>query len=562
MKKFIKSRLVLQIAIATLAATFATAGIVAAATTIGSSISTGGTLSVTGASTLTGNVTVSGSIADTLTMAAGKGLVLGTSASDITGAAGMIFFDTTNKVIRLNDGTSWFTVGTSTDGMSLSGNRMQLSSLNYYTTIGTTTQQGLSVLTLEATSTAAIPLTVVARASQSANLVQVANAGGTNLLYIKSNGALFASSTLQVTGVTTLYGNASLDGGTFTFNESSADKDFRFEGNGEAYLLFGDAGNDRIGIGTTTPGYLLDVDGDFRIGEVGNATALTVDAGTGAIVINEDSASTADVRVETDSEANGFMIDASADRIGIATATPWATLSINSRAGDSALVVGSSTATILEIESDFDLNYYSGLIFGDYSAGAIGIGTSTPSSSYLLDVDGDLRIGEVGNANALTIDAGTGAIVINDDSASTADVRVETDSEANGFMIDASADRIGIATATPWATLSINSRAGDSALTIGSTTGTYLEVDNKGDLFVDTDTLYVDNSADRVGISSSTPFGDLAIGTAGATSTISMGRLCWYVEDQKGNKMWVTLNMAAADASAGIFATSSTPCNQ
>ena len=61
--------------------------------------------------------------------------------------------------------------------------------------------------------------------------------------------------------VTTLTAQStvSLDGGTFTFNESGADLDFRFEGDNNANLLFGDAGNDRIGIKTATPGYTLDI---------------------------------------------------------------------------------------------------------------------------------------------------------------------------------------------------------------------------------------------------------------------------------------------------------------
>ena len=39
--------------------------------------------------------------------------------------------------------------------------------------------------------------------------------------------------------------------GAITFNEGSADVDFRVESNGEANMLFVDGGNDRVGIGTT-----------------------------------------------------------------------------------------------------------------------------------------------------------------------------------------------------------------------------------------------------------------------------------------------------------------------
>ena len=57
------------------------------------------------------------------------------------------------------------------------------------------------------------------------------------------------STTLDVVGSIKATGNIDFDGGTFTFNDAGADKDFRVEGDGDAYLFFTDAGNDRVGIG-------------------------------------------------------------------------------------------------------------------------------------------------------------------------------------------------------------------------------------------------------------------------------------------------------------------------
>lgn len=324
MKKLFNSKLFLQVMIASMIATLTTAVIVSAATTIGSNINTGGTLDVTGASTLTGNTAITGTLAvtgkttlvnasttlmtvsgqswlnDNATIAAGKGLVLGSSATAITGSAGMIYYDSTNSVIKLNDGSSWFTVGTSTSGLTLSGNKLQLADLNYYLTIGTTTQQGFSALTLEATSTAAIPLTIVARSSQTANLFQIRNSSSADLLYVNSAGGLFATSTLQVTGATTLYNN------------------------------------------------------------------LTADTDT-------------------------FFVNASSNRVGIGTTTPFASLSINNTAGENAFVIGSSTATWLKIDASGLLTVAKGATFSDtLAAGAttitgqltattkIGIASTTP----------------------------------------------------------------------------------------------------------------------------------------------------------------------------------------
>jgi len=52
-------------------------------------------------------------------------------------------------------------------------------------------------------------------------------------------------------------GDTSLDGGSFVFNESGADKDFRIEGDTQANLFVADASTDRIGIGTATPDHIF-----------------------------------------------------------------------------------------------------------------------------------------------------------------------------------------------------------------------------------------------------------------------------------------------------------------
>lgn len=195
--------------------------ITTASTTISTNVNTGGTLTVSGATTLNGNVTLGDAAADVVlstggfqasstaliggastfyaqaTISGANGLVLGSSASDITGSAGMIYYNSASKVIKMHDGTDWFTVGTSTSGLTLSGNRLQLASLNYYMTFGSTTQQGLSVLTLESTSTASIPLTIVGRLSQTAKLLQIMNSAGTNLFTVDNLGQ--ASTTMLTT---------------------------------------------------------------------------------------------------------------------------------------------------------------------------------------------------------------------------------------------------------------------------------------------------------------------------------------------------------------------------
>jgi hypothetical protein len=119
---------------------------------------------------------------------------------------------------------------------------------------------------------------------------------------------------IKANGTLTVSGNTSLDGGTFVFNESSADLDFRIEGNGDANLFFSDAGNDRIGIKTASPSTELHVVGGVK------ATGA-IDFDGGGFTFN-DSGASVDFRAETNTLANAFFIDGSADKIGFGTNTP------------------------------------------------------------------------------------------------------------------------------------------------------------------------------------------------------------------------------------------------
>lgn len=110
----------------------------------------------------------------------------------------------------------------------------------------------------------------------------------------------------------TFTGNISLDGPTVV-NDSGADSDFRVEGDTDANLIFADASTDRVGIGTNTPSVKLDVNGDSSL--------------NGAVVINEAGADK-DFRVEGDTDANLITADASADAVGIGTATPGSKLDV------------------------------------------------------------------------------------------------------------------------------------------------------------------------------------------------------------------------------------------
>jgi len=71
---------------------------------------------------------------------------------------------------------------------------------------------------------------------------------GSTMFDLLSNvGNISSGGTLDATG------NVSFDGGTFTFNQTGADLDARFEGSGDINLLRTEATNDRVGIGIAAP---------------------------------------------------------------------------------------------------------------------------------------------------------------------------------------------------------------------------------------------------------------------------------------------------------------------
>jgi hypothetical protein len=132
--------------------------------------------------------------------------------------------------------------------------------------------------------------------------------GSTMFDVLDDAGNITANGTLDVAG------NVSLDGGTFIFNDSSADLDFRIESNGNANAFFVDAGNDRVGIFNASPSVAFDVTGAAKI-------SGAVDLDGGAFTWNDTGASL-DFRCETNTLANAFFIDGSADKIGFGTNTP------------------------------------------------------------------------------------------------------------------------------------------------------------------------------------------------------------------------------------------------
>ena len=244
-------------------------------------------------------------------------------------------------------------------------------------------------------------------------------------------------------------------------NEDSANVDFRVESNGATHMLFVDAGNNRVAVGTDTPDVpfhvsssstdivklttesttvgpnLLFANTDGTLARIASAetNALRIETGTSntemvrfteasGAVFNEDSLDI-DFRVESNNNANMLFVNAGNDRVGVGTGSPGAPLQIqtshtvtdvtaantnstliigNSGAGDgvyNAIKFGANQQDMYimsfndNTQADRRMGFFLGSVAGDAAAderlsilgdGKIGVGTNAPIALANLEV--------------------------------------------------------------------------------------------------------------------------------------------------------------------------------
>ena len=167
------------------------------------------------------------------------------------------------------------------------------------------------------------------------------------------NGTLSTAAQPNITSVGTLTGLTV--NGAAVFNENSADVDFRVESNNNSNMLFVDAGNDRVGIGTGTP-----------------AAAKFSNSATGVLNVS----GTMPVVAVTESDVSDSEIF-----MGITGGTGYI-----GKAGAGNLIIqtgATTTATAITIDNSQNVTFASGLI-----AGGLTYPTSDGSNGQVLTTNG------------------------------------------------------------------------------------------------------------------------------------------------------------------------------
>ncbi len=165
--------------------------------------------------------------------------------------------------------------------------------------------------------------------------------------------------------------------------------------NGIERLVINDLGN--VGIGTTSPRGIFDVDAD--------GDDIYLDTWTAQIYLGDVDGDGDNVLLTIDESAGKFTFE-NGD-VGIGTMNPTTPLDVNGTAKATAFVGDGSGLTNLPATPDSDWTI-SGSDMYSAVAGNVGIGTTSPS--YKLDVDGSARVtGTLNSATDLKIATDDGA---------------------------------------------------------------------------------------------------------------------------------------------------------
>ena len=221
-----------------------------------------------------------------------------------------------------------------------------------------------------------------------------------------------------------------------TVNNGSLDLDFRVESNSETHMLYVDAGNNRVGINQSNPGYPLDVTGNIHGTDtlfLGNSASAP-----GNLTLNDNSGTAYTLAFKgTGTRAYEMQGSASSGAYGL-TMTNLGTGEFNLSV-DGVLTVGESA-------SPFSNDAL--VIRGQQDGTAIKF-EAGGTHRFDLDVNGtgtdNLSFNNTNSDRLFTIYRAS-EVVVNEDSLTNVDFRAESDNNSYMLYVDAGLDAVGVGT--------------------------------------------------------------------------------------------------------------------
>lgn len=360
-----------------------------------------------------------------------------------TGSAGAAFDFRTNNVSKLKIGAGEVVANEGSADQDFrvesnnNANMLYVDGANDRVAIGTNTQS--AVLTIESAGNGYATGSIALKASGSSDTGFITNAGGN--IYFSHDGT---------------NDDVVLKSGETIFNETSLDKDFRVESDGNTHMLFVDAGQNAVGINDSSPSGVrltvlgvdsaavgwgdtskrgfLSFDGSGNpIVRAGSGLGLKIQSnstrdvatfGASETVFNEPG-NNQDFRVEGDNDPNLLFIDASADTVNIGNTTDFGgILNVNGGLNSKQAVFTSTNNRGLALSTASRSGQNDGVAIIDAqdtesTGGRFEIHTMGAERARFerdqivfneLSNDQDFRVESDNNSNAVFVNAGTDSV--------------------------------------------------------------------------------------------------------------------------------------------------------
>lgn len=212
--------------------------------------------------------------------------------------------------------------------------------------------------------------------------------------------------------------------------------------------------NGNVGIATTSPASLLSVGGNTLIqGDLTiEGNLLGVSSGIGNIVEDTTPQLGGDLDVnafQIVSVSNGDIVlnPNGSGKIGLGTTTPDALVQIGAIAGTNSLRVGSTTTQLIVD-----------------SSGNVGIGSATPNTKFYVTGSKSGNVAYINNS----LSTGSGLLIDAGSSASDNAFQIRTYDAGSELLRVTGAGNMGLASTTPWGTLSVQNSGSHPALVVSN----------------------------------------------------------------------------------------------